>query len=103
MSPRYAARIDANQRDVVAALRGVGAAVLPLFRLGSDAPDLLAFHPATGRWALLEVKNPVRGRRAAEQHDDWPARTGFPVATVWAIDEALAAVGVSTAARSNER
>jgi len=89
MSPRYAARTDANQRAIVDALRGSGVAVLPLFRLGEDVPDLLAFHPATGRWALLEVKNPARGRRAAEQHDDWPARTGFPVATVWTTAQAL--------------
>jgi len=94
---RHAARVDANQRDIVAALRGMGASVLPLFRLGSDVPDLLAFHPATGRWALLEVKNPLRGWRAAEQHEDWPARTGFPVTMVWTTEQALAAVGVVVA------
>ena len=38
---RRAARTDANQAEIVAALRGVGASVQPLHAVGQGCPDLL--------------------------------------------------------------
>lgn len=91
MSPRYAARIDANQADIVKALRGVGATVWSAAALGNDFPDLIVGF--NGENVLMEVKNPERGKRAAEQHDDWHARWSGRVVVVWTVDEALEAIG----------
>ena len=50
-----AARIDANQPEIVKALRDVGAFVQSLATIGKGCPDLLvAFR---GKWHVLEVKD----------------------------------------------
>jgi hypothetical protein len=41
MSRKYAAKVDANQAAVVAALRKIGASVQPLHGVGAGVPDLL--------------------------------------------------------------
>ena len=53
---RRAARIDANQPDIVKALRRVGCHVQPLHTVGQGCPDLLVCTPR-GRLLLLEVKD----------------------------------------------
>ena len=53
---RRAARVDANQAEIVDALRSVGAAVQSLAAVGRGVPDLLVgYH---GKLYLLEVKMP---------------------------------------------
>jgi hypothetical protein len=89
---RRAARVDANQRQIIAALEAAGASVevlgLPL--------DLLV--GAGGRWMLMEVKateyesrrpsdTRKRQREFAERHPN-----GGPVATVWDVEGALRAL-----------
>lgn len=88
------ARVDANQAQIVEALRAAGATVLHLHMLGSGAPDLAV--GIGGRNYFLEVKD---GRRKpserrltpAEQrwHEDWRGQ----VAVVGSVGEALAAIG----------
>ena len=51
-------KVDANQREIVAALRAAGYAVHVLHRVGDGFPDLLAAHPADGLNILVEVKMP---------------------------------------------
>jgi hypothetical protein len=52
---RQAARVDANQSEVVDALRKIGASVQPLHMVGHGVPDLLVgYH---GQNFLLEVKD----------------------------------------------
>lgn len=98
---RRAARVDSNHPEIVKALRGLpGAAVLSLASLGDDKPDLLVWFRG---YHLLEVKNPARGRRRAEQHDDWHDAWPGPVHTVWSVEEALAAIGAAGAAGGRER
>jgi hypothetical protein len=53
---RRAAKIDGNQRAIVAALRKIGARVLHLHAVGGGCPDLLVCY--RGRNVLLEVKRP---------------------------------------------
>lgn len=53
--PRTAARIDANQPAIVAALRGIGASVLHCHQL-KNCFDLLVGY--RGRTFLMEVKDP---------------------------------------------
>lgn len=51
---RYANRIDANQNDIVRALRGLGAYVR-IISQGDGIPDLLVGY--RGRTVLIEVKD----------------------------------------------
>lgn len=63
-----AKRIDANQHDIVEALRAIGASVeTGLTRVGHGCPDLLiGYH---GRDYVMEVKNGNARLTAAEE--DW--------------------------------
>jgi len=55
---RRAARIDANQPAIIAALRSIGATVQPLHAVGGGCPDLLV--GLRGRNILMEVKDGAR-------------------------------------------
>lgn len=59
---RKAARVDANQEQVVSVLRGYGASVQTLAAVGKGVPDLLVGY--RGRNYLLEVKD---GNKSASQ------------------------------------
>ena len=52
-----AAKVDANQPDIVADLRKVGCQVLSLARLGKGCPDILVRSPSGGLY-LFEIKTP---------------------------------------------
>lgn len=69
-------RIDRNHREIVAALRGVGASVQSLADLGKGTPDLLVGF--RGRNWLFEVKDeslpPSKRRLTPDErkwHDSW--------------------------------
>lgn len=92
---RRAARIDANQPEIVAALRGVGASVQPLHMVGKGCPDLLVSHRMTNY--LIEIKDgskPPSARRLTQDqiqwHDDWRA----PVHIVETVADALRVIGM---------
>ena len=83
---------DANQADIVKALRACGASVLELDSVGGDCPDLLVGWRGVDR--LMEVKMPD-GTLSDGQRDfarDW---RGAPVVTVRSEAEALVAVGIA--------
>ncbi len=92
---RRAAKVDANQDQVVSALRTAGVLVLSLASLGKGVPDLLcAFH---GRLVLLEVKDgnkPPSARKLTkdqeEFHKAWASVPLFVVESPW---DALKATG----------
>jgi hypothetical protein len=52
---KFAARIDANQPAIVAAIRKMGATVLHLHTIGKGAPDILIGYQ--GKNALVELKD----------------------------------------------
>lgn len=80
-------RIDGNQAEIVAALRQVGALVLPLSDLGGDVADLLvSYH---GRLRLLEVK--TMATAVTEGQRRWLAAWGGLI--VRDTTEALRVVG----------
>lgn len=73
---RRAAKVDANQPAIVAALRKMGATVQPLHSVGQGCPDLLCGY--AGRNLLIEVKDgdkpPSARKLTADQvvwHRDW--------------------------------
>jgi len=86
MNPK---RIDANQPEIVAALRKAGCCVEHLHEIGRGCPDLaVGFR---GHNYFLEIKSEKGTLTIAETywHNAWQGQ----VAIVRTVDEALAAVG----------
>ena len=84
---RLRGRTDANQSDILDALRAVGAEVRSVAALGSGMGDLLVCFRR--RLTLMEVKT-VRGQLTPDQvafHRRWP------VQIVRTVDDALDAIG----------
>lgn len=86
---RRAAKVDANQEQIVSALRAAGATVQSLAAIGMGCPDVLvAFR---GGMHLLELKhgkgkpNELQGR--------WHVAWGAPVHVVYGPEDALRAIG----------
>ncbi len=65
---RRAAKIDANQPEIVAALRKFGASVTPIHGVGQGCPDLLVGFQ--GRTLVLEVKDGAKPPSARKLTDD---------------------------------
>jgi len=86
-----AARVDANQGEIVAALRKVGCSVLSLARLGNGAPDILLGYK--GKNVLLEIKR-AKGKLNDQQQefkDEWRGE----LCVVRSVDEALLVLGIA--------
>lgn len=88
---RTAARVDANQPQIVKAVRGIGASVLFTYQLKNCFDLLIGYR---GRTFLFEVKDPAqppskRQLTAGEQEfrDTW---RGSPYHVVHTADEAIA-------------
>ena len=87
--PRWAAKVDGNQREIVRALRGVGASVALTHRIGGGYPDLtVGFR---GRNYLMEVKTQDGSLNDLEQ-DFFRCWRGHAM-VVRSVDEALRVIG----------
>jgi len=87
--PRYAARRDSTEPDIVEGLELCG---WECVRLSSEElPDLLLRQRSTGRLALLEVESGHYKRRRKQTQKDMLARWNVPV--VKTLDEAFQALG----------
>lgn len=90
---RYAAKADANQSSIVAALRAIGARVVATHAVGQGFPDLVVTY--AGRTLLIEVKDPTQPKH---RHELTPAQKEFHAAwtgevhIVFTIEQALEAV-----------
>lgn len=84
-----AAKVDANQEEIVKALRQVGAAVQSLAQVGKGCPDLLVSF--RDQMYLLEVKAGKGKLREAQAkwHSEWRAA----VFVARSPDDALRAIG----------
>jgi hypothetical protein len=91
---KRAARTDANQAEIVKALRAIGAFVQPLHAVGAGVPDLLVGF--RGQTLLVEVKDgkkPPSARALTPDQVDWHAGwRGGPVYVVTDVTEAIAKV-----------
>lgn len=90
-----AAKVDANQPAIVAALRKVGATVEPLHRVGQGCPDLAVGFRGVNY--LIEVKDgskPPSARKLNAVQVEWHQSWAGAVAVASNIDEALAVIGV---------
>ena len=82
--------MDANQSEIVKALREAGAQVQSLAAVGKGVPDLLVGY--RGANILIEVKDerqPPSKRRLTPDESNWHIMWGGQVATVKNADEAL--------------
>jgi Holliday junction resolvase len=88
---RRAAKVDANQEQVVSALRAAGASVQSLAAIGKGCPDLLVGYQ--GYTMLMEVKDgakPPSARRLTDDQVTWHgAWRGSAVAVVDGPEAAL--------------
>ena len=90
---RRAAKSDANQPDIVAALRAVGALVFHTHQVGQGFVDLVVLF--RGYVHLIEVK--TQGGKLTEPEKRWHASWGDSeyVHIVYDVHEALEAIGAT--------
>ncbi len=82
---RYAARTDANQSEIVAALRGAHWTVELTHRLGSGYPDL---HASKDGYAILvEVKMP--GEKLTSDEEQFHRRWQGPLIIAYSGQQAV--------------
>lgn len=94
---RTKAKVDANQKEITMALRGIGASVTPTHQLGSGFPDLCVGFQ--GRNLLLEVKDgekPPSARKLTQDEQEWHDSWRGQVCIVNSVDDALVAIGVKS-------
>jgi len=86
-----AAKIDANQEEIVAALRKVGATVQSLAGVGRGVPDLLIGYQ--GVTYLVECKDGAKvpsARKLTPDQEDWHSKwTGGTLRVANNVEEAL--------------
>lgn len=92
---RWAARADANQAEIVKALRDAGAVV---WHIKWPVDLIVGFQ---GRTILMEIKRPKGGKYTDDQKSFLSTWTGGTVATVRDVEGALRAIGVSELERAN--
>jgi len=83
--------VDANQPEIVAALRAVGATVQHLHEVGRGCPDILVGFRQ--RNYLLEIKNCLRDWKLTPAEEIWLVQWRGQACVVETADEALRAVG----------
>jgi len=95
---RRFAKVDANQKTIVAALRDAGVSVKQTHMVGQGFPDLACGF--RGKTYLLEVKDgsrPPSERRLTPDEAAWFEEWRGHAEVVCCIEEALAAVGIGGA------
>lgn len=92
LSMRRAAKVDANQEQVVSALRAAGATVQSLAAMGNGVPDLLVVFRLN--LFLLEIKDgskPPSAQKLTPLQKQWALT--WPVKVVNSPEAALRAIG----------
>lgn len=94
-----ALRVDANQAEVVSALRKVGCRVGLTHMVSAGFPDLVVGIPSLGplfrpkRVVFVEVKDgsrPPSERRLTPDQERWHAEwSGYPVFVIESVEQAL--------------
>ncbi len=90
---RRAAKVDANQAEIVQALRQIGAVVQSLAAVGQGCPDLLVLH--RNKLHLLEVKDgnkPPSAQKLTPDQVEWHRVWAGHVVVVNSVDSAIAAI-----------
>lgn len=90
---RRAAKIDANQPEIVDVARRMGCTVQPLHTVGGGVPDLLVgISGVNDLWEIKDGKKPPSERRLTPDqitwHDDWRGS----VQVIDSVDKAVARI-----------
>lgn len=88
-----AARIDANQNSIVAALRKIGASVTLLHAVGKGCPDLVVGF--RNRSVMVEVKDgtkPASKRALTAEQVEWHANWRGEAHIVYSVEDAIRVV-----------
>ena len=92
---RRIAKVDANQPDIVAALRKVGASVTLLSQVGGGCPDLLV--GIAGVNLLMEVKDgskPMSAQKMTPDQVEWHQLWRGQSVVVRSVEEAISALSI---------
>jgi hypothetical protein len=92
---RRSAKVDANQAEIVAALRKAGAHVQSLATIGKGCPDLMVSH--AGVWHLFEVKDPDKPqskRALTADQEEWHRKANARVWVITTAEEAIMYLGL---------
>ena len=93
--PRRAARTDANQQEVVAALRQAGASVTPTHMVGGGFPDcVVGYRGVTYTLEIKDGNKPPSARKLTPDEERWHEEWRGQVAIVNSPQEALEVLGV---------
>lgn len=85
----YPAKVDANQPEIVDALRRAGATVQHLHTVGHGCPDIAVGYG--GRTYLLEIKR--AGARMTPDEVEWHERWQGHATVVYCVRDALDVIG----------
>ena len=90
-----AAKVDANQAEIVAALRAIGCSVALLHKVGCGVPDLLVGF--RGKNILVEVKDgnkPKSAQKLTSDQVEWHSMWKGQKAVANSVEAALSIVGL---------
>ena len=86
------ARIDTNHKEIVKALRELGATVVSLASMKHGCPDLLVGY--AGETVLMEIKRDVKAKFTSDQLEFLGKWKGGAISRVDSVDAALRALGI---------
>jgi Holliday junction resolvase len=87
------ARIDTNHKEIVAALREVGATVVSLASMKHGCPDLLVGYQ--NETLLMEIKKDSKAKFTPDQLEFMAKWRGGAVSRVDSVDAAIRALGIT--------
>jgi Holliday junction resolvase len=87
------ARIDTNHKEIVEALRQVGATVVSLAAMKHGCPDLMVGYQ--GETILMEIKKDAKAKFTPDQLNFMANWKGGAVSRVDSVDAAIRALGVT--------
>ena len=90
MSPRQAARVDANQVEIVAEYRAMGASVQDLSAVGKGCPDIaVGFRGVTLFVEIKDGAKPPSQRKLTPHQVDWHAKWEGSVVVQTKVEECI--------------
>jgi len=86
------ARIDTNQKEIVEALRKMGATVVSLASMKHGCPDLLVGY--AGETILIEVKKDAKSKYTPDQLDFLGKWRGGAICRIDSVEAAIRCLGI---------
>ena len=87
------ARIDTNHKEIVKALRELGATVVSLASMKHGCPDLLVGY--AGETLLMEIKRDAKAKFTSDQLDFLGKWKGGAISRVDSVEAAIRALGIT--------